>query len=61
MNVERALEIMHAKETYPVHYQGDSVWIAEVDAGSGTATVQVLDDRNETQKVPVERLTEPAR
>ncbi|CAM4475936.1 H-type small acid-soluble spore protein [Paenibacillus tarimensis] len=61
MNVERALEIINAKETYPVHYLGDSVWIDEVDAGNGTATVQVLDDRKETQKVPVDKLTEPAR
>ncbi|HUC92264.1 MAG TPA: H-type small acid-soluble spore protein [Paenibacillus sp.] len=59
MNVERAMQIYSSKDTYPVHLEGRSVWIENVDEDNGMATVQIGSDPLNTHTVSVERLSEP--
>ncbi len=58
MNVDRAKQIFDSKDTIAVQLEGQPVWIEEVDAANGMATVQVGADPLNTQTVSVERLKE---
>ncbi|GIO10611.1 hypothetical protein J19TS2_01660 [Cohnella xylanilytica] len=58
MNVDRAKQIFDSKDTIAVQLEGQSVWIEEVDAANGMATVQIGSDPLNTQTVSVERLKE---
>ena len=59
MNVERAQQIFDAQEMIAVKLDdGQSVWIENVDAANGVATVQVGTRPANVQTVAVERLQE---
>jgi len=58
MNVERAQEIVAAKDFIPVMNQGISVWIDKVNASEGTARVHEESDESVVMTVPVEQLIE---
>ncbi|CAH0119401.1 MULTISPECIES: H-type small acid-soluble spore protein [unclassified Paenibacillus] len=58
MDVNRAKEILHSKDMFPVHLDGNSVWIESVDEANRMATVQVGTNPGNTQTVSVDRLQE---
>lgn len=58
MDVHRAKEIYESKDTFPVHLDGNSVWIEHVDVANKMATVQVGSSPTNTQTVSVDRLQE---
>ncbi|WP_438347571.1 H-type small acid-soluble spore protein [Paenibacillus sp. FA6] len=58
MDVRRALDIYHDKDTIAVQLEGDSVWIEHVDEANGMATVQVGSRPANTHTVSVDRLRE---
>ncbi|MGG1660960.1 H-type small acid-soluble spore protein [Brevibacillus sp. NRS-1366] len=52
MDVTRVQEIIRSEEKIQVRYQGESVWIDDVD--EGTATARVHTERNPAQSVTVD-------
>lgn len=58
MEVQRALEILKSQQQYDVLYEGDSVWIDDVNPDNKTATVHSL-RTGDVLRVEVERLHEP--
>jgi small acid-soluble spore protein H (minor) len=56
MNFERAKEIFQSPKTIEVLYQGNPIWIEELDEESQTAHIHTNDDQRMT--VPVEQLRE---
>ena len=58
MDVRRALDIYHDKDTIAVQLDGDPIWIEHVDEVNGMATVQMGSDPTNTHKVSVDRLRE---
>lgn len=58
MNTQRAQQIFDSKDTIAVQLEGEPVWIENVDAANGMATVQIGADPLNTQTVTVERLEE---
>ncbi|GMA50363.1 hypothetical protein GCM10025857_17200 [Alicyclobacillus contaminans] len=58
MEVERALQILSAQQTFDVVLEGDSVWIDDVNPDTRSATVHSLRDHRVMQ-VDVRRLHEP--
>lgn len=61
MNAARAKEILQAEETYPVHLNGEPIWIEHVDEQNGTARVQFSANPDNAEVVPVEQLVEPGK
>ena len=57
MNTQRAKEIATSPDMADVTYNGDNIYIEEVDE-DGTATVFVLDEPENKQKIPVSSLIE---
>ncbi|MHA0856501.1 H-type small acid-soluble spore protein [Paenibacillus sp. CMAA1364] len=58
MDISRAVDIYHDKDTIAVHLDGDPVWIEHVDEANGMATVQVGARPTNTHTVSVDRLCE---
>ncbi|MCU6709209.1 H-type small acid-soluble spore protein [Paenibacillus sp. J5C_2022] len=58
MDVQRAKEIYQFEGTIPVHLEGDSVWIENVDEANGMATVTVGNNPVNTKTVSVDQLME---
>jgi len=58
MNTQRAQQIFDSKDTIAVQLEGEPVWIENVDAANGMATVQIGANPINTQTVSVERLEE---
>lgn len=58
MNVNRAQEIIQAKEKIEVQYQGKSVWIDGVDQRTATARVHMEENPTESMTVAVDQLVE---
>lgn len=58
MNIQRAVDIFNASETYKVSLEGEPVWIEHVDQQNGMATVQVGSRPTNTLTVNVDRLKE---
>ncbi|MBB6730764.1 H-type small acid-soluble spore protein [Cohnella zeiphila] len=58
MNVRRAQEIYDSKDMISVHLDDQPVWIENVDAANGMATVQIGQKPIQTKTVSVERLEE---
>lgn len=56
MNFERAKEIFQSPNTIEVLYQGNPIWIEELDEESQTARIHTNDDQRMT--VPVQQLRE---
>jgi len=58
MEMQRAVEIFNSKDTYKVNLEGEPVWIEQIDAQNGMATVQVGSRPTNTLTVNVDRLKE---
>ncbi|TYP68402.1 H-type small acid-soluble spore protein [Paenibacillus methanolicus] len=58
MNTERAKQILAAKETIPVHFEGKPIWIEKVDEAFGTALIQIEASPRQVETVSVEKLME---
>jgi small acid-soluble spore protein H (minor) len=58
MDVNRAQEIIQAKEKIEVQYQGKSVWIDGVDEKTATARVHTEGNPTESMTVAVDQLVE---
>ncbi|MEK3733721.1 MULTISPECIES: H-type small acid-soluble spore protein [Paenibacillus] len=58
MDIQRAMDIYNASETYKVSLEGEPVWIEHVDPHNGMATVQVGSRPTNTLTVNVDRLKE---
>ncbi|MFC4100838.1 H-type small acid-soluble spore protein [Paenibacillus xanthanilyticus] len=58
MNTERAKQILAAKETIPVLFEGKPIWIEKVDETFGTATIEIEASPRQVETVSVEKLIE---
>lgn len=58
MNVARAKEILNSPEEIVVHYQGEPVWIQQVDEKEGTARVYKKSNPEQEETVSVAELRE---
>lgn len=58
MDVNRAQEILQAKDIIEVRLNGQSVWIEEVDQKNETAKVRLEGNPNDKRIVAVDELTE---
>ncbi|XEC95545.1 H-type small acid-soluble spore protein [Paenibacillus tarimensis] len=58
MDAKRAQQILQSEDTIPVHFEGNPIWIEEVDEARGTARVDSEINPGQKQTVPVERLEE---
>ncbi len=58
MDVRRAQEIISANERIPVHYNGQSIWIAGVNPTRNTAEIKTDMFATDTMEVLLTELTE---
>ncbi len=58
MDMERAIQILNSRQQYDVIYEGESVWIDNLNPDEDTALVHAIDS-GDMIRVPVERLHEP--
>jgi len=58
LNVQRAKEIAESPNMISVTYNGEAIYIQNVDEKSGTAQVYPLNQPSKVQKVPVTNLLE---
>ncbi|WP_310551455.1 H-type small acid-soluble spore protein [Paenibacillus glufosinatiresistens] len=61
MDVQRAQDILNSRDNIAVKLDGEPVWIEQVDAANGMATVQVGSRPTNTHTVGVDRLEEEKR
>ncbi|KAB3534091.1 small, acid-soluble spore protein, H family [Alkaliphilus pronyensis] len=58
MDMKRANEIFNASNPIPVHYNGKSIWIAELNHHKETAKIKESLFSHEIKEVPVKELVE---
>ncbi|QTM98868.1 H-type small acid-soluble spore protein [Sediminibacillus dalangtanensis] len=58
MESQRAKAIRQSQDLIKVTYQGNPVYIQEIDEQNGTAQVYVLEDPSRQQNVAIEQLQE---
>ncbi|WP_027417854.1 H-type small acid-soluble spore protein [Aneurinibacillus terranovensis] len=58
MDIQRAQEIMQAKNIIDVQFQGMSVWIDHIDAQNKTARIHKQDNPQNSQTVSLAELQE---
>lgn len=57
--MERALQILNSTQQYDVVFEGESVWIDNLNPDEHTALVHAIDS-GDMMRVQVERLHEPS-